>query len=57
VTPEGYGRAAREDVLRRMRSAAGRREDPEAAVLADPHGSAASELFRVAVADLSGCSL
>jgi glutamate-ammonia-ligase adenylyltransferase len=43
----------REDVLRRMRSAAGRKDDPEAAVLA-ARTIRRSELFRIAVADLSG---
>ncbi len=44
---------SREDVLRRMRSAAGRKDDPESAVLA-ARTVRRSELFRVAVADLSG---
>jgi glutamate-ammonia-ligase adenylyltransferase len=44
---------AREDVLRRMRSAAGRKDDPASAVLA-ARTIRRSELFRVAVADLSG---
>jgi [glutamine synthetase] adenylyltransferase / [glutamine synthetase]-adenylyl-L-tyrosine phosphorylase len=44
---------SREDVLRRMRSAAGRKDDPESAVLA-ARTIRRSELFRVAVADLSG---
>ena len=44
---------SREDVLRRMRSAAGRKDDPASAVLA-ARTIRRSELFRVAVADLSG---
>lgn len=44
---------SREDVLRRMRSAAGRKDDPRSAVLA-ARTIRRSELFRVAVADLSG---
>ena len=44
---------AREDVLRRMRSAAGRKDDPQSAVLA-ARTIRRSELFRVAVADLTG---
>jgi glutamate-ammonia-ligase adenylyltransferase len=44
---------AREDLLRRMRAAAGRKDDPESAVLA-ARTIRRSELFRVAVADLSG---
>ncbi|PKW28276.1 bifunctional [glutamine synthetase] adenylyltransferase/[glutamine synthetase]-adenylyl-L-tyrosine phosphorylase [Phycicoccus duodecadis] len=44
---------SREEVLRRMRSAAGRKDDPEAAVLA-ARTIRRSELFRIAVADLSG---
>jgi glutamate-ammonia-ligase adenylyltransferase len=43
----------REDVLRRMRSAAGRKDDPASAVLA-ARTIRRSELFRVAVADLTG---
>jgi glutamate-ammonia-ligase adenylyltransferase len=43
----------REDVLRRMRSAAGRKDDAESAVLA-ARTIRRSELFRIAVADLSG---
>jgi glutamate-ammonia-ligase adenylyltransferase len=43
----------REDLLRRMRSAAGRKDDAESAVLA-ARTIRRSELFRVAVADLSG---
>ncbi|GAA4403226.1 bifunctional [glutamine synthetase] adenylyltransferase/[glutamine synthetase]-adenylyl-L-tyrosine phosphorylase [Fodinibacter luteus] len=43
----------REDVLRRMRSAAGRKDDAESAVLA-ARTIRRSELFRVAVADLTG---
>jgi [glutamine synthetase] adenylyltransferase / [glutamine synthetase]-adenylyl-L-tyrosine phosphorylase len=43
----------REELLRRMRSAAGRKDDPESAVLA-ARTIRRSELFRVAVADLSG---
>jgi glutamate-ammonia-ligase adenylyltransferase len=43
----------REDVLRRMRSAAGRKDDPRSAVLA-ARTIRRSELFRVAVADLTG---
>ena len=46
---------SREDVLRRMRSAAGRKDDPASAVLA-ARTIRRSELFRVAVADLSGRS-
>ncbi len=44
---------SRDDVLRRMRSAAGRKDDREAAVLA-ARTVRRSELFRIAVADLSG---
>jgi [glutamine synthetase] adenylyltransferase / [glutamine synthetase]-adenylyl-L-tyrosine phosphorylase len=44
---------AREDLLRRMRAAAGRKDDPESAVLA-ARTIRRSELFRVAVADLAG---
>ncbi|HMM95921.1 bifunctional [glutamine synthetase] adenylyltransferase/[glutamine synthetase]-adenylyl-L-tyrosine phosphorylase [Phycicoccus sp.] len=44
---------SREDVLRRMRSAAGRKDDAEAAVLA-ARTIRRSELFRIAVADLAG---
>ena len=44
---------SRVDVLRRMRSAAGRKDDPQSAVLA-ARTIRRSELFRVAVADLSG---
>ncbi|WP_392545364.1 bifunctional [glutamine synthetase] adenylyltransferase/[glutamine synthetase]-adenylyl-L-tyrosine phosphorylase [Oryzobacter telluris] len=44
---------SREDVLRRMRSAAGRKDDPTSAVLA-ARTVRRSELFRIAVADLSG---
>jgi glutamate-ammonia-ligase adenylyltransferase len=44
---------SREDVLRRMRSAAGRKDDAEAAVLA-ARTIRRSELFRVAVSDLQG---
>ncbi|MGG5260968.1 bifunctional [glutamine synthetase] adenylyltransferase/[glutamine synthetase]-adenylyl-L-tyrosine phosphorylase [Phycicoccus avicenniae] len=44
---------SREDVLRRMRSAAGRKDDAESAVLA-ARTIRRSELFRVAVADLEG---
>ena len=43
----------REDVLRRMRSAAGRKDDPESAVAA-ARTIRRSELFRLAVADLTG---
>ncbi|MBM6403667.1 bifunctional [glutamine synthetase] adenylyltransferase/[glutamine synthetase]-adenylyl-L-tyrosine phosphorylase [Phycicoccus sp. CSK15P-2] len=43
----------REEVLRRMRSAAGRKDDAESAVLA-ARTIRRSELFRVAVADLGG---
>ena len=46
---------SREDVLDRMRSAAGRKDDAESAVLA-ARTIRRSELFRVAVADLSGSS-
>ncbi len=44
---------SREDLLRRMRSAAGRKDDPASAVLA-ARTIRRSELFRVAVADLTG---
>ena len=44
---------SRDDVLRRMRSAAGRKDDPQSAVLA-ARTIRRSELFRIAVADLSG---
>ncbi|MEO7421305.1 MAG: bifunctional [glutamine synthetase] adenylyltransferase/[glutamine synthetase]-adenylyl-L-tyrosine phosphorylase [Ornithinibacter sp.] len=44
---------SREDLVRRMRSAAGRKDDPESAVLA-ARTIRRSELFRIAVADLSG---
>ncbi|WP_377643092.1 bifunctional [glutamine synthetase] adenylyltransferase/[glutamine synthetase]-adenylyl-L-tyrosine phosphorylase [Oryzobacter terrae] len=44
---------SREELLRRMRSAAGRKDDREAAVLA-ARTVRRSELFRIAVADLSG---
>ena len=50
---EGLQPRRREDVLRRMRSAAGRKDDPDAAVLA-ARTIRRSELFRVAVADLAG---
>ncbi len=43
----------REDLVRRMRSAAGRKDDPETAVLA-ARTIRRSELFRIAVADLAG---
>ena len=43
----------RDDVLRRMRSAAGRKDDPASAVLA-ARTIRRSELFRIAVADLTG---
>jgi glutamate-ammonia-ligase adenylyltransferase len=43
----------REELLRRMRSAAGRKDDAESAVLA-ARTIRRSELFRVAVADLTG---
>ncbi|HET7761240.1 MAG TPA: bifunctional [glutamine synthetase] adenylyltransferase/[glutamine synthetase]-adenylyl-L-tyrosine phosphorylase [Phycicoccus sp.] len=43
----------REDLLRRMRSAAGRKDDAESAVLA-ARTIRRSELFRVAVGDLAG---
>jgi glutamate-ammonia-ligase adenylyltransferase len=43
----------REDLLRRMRSAAGRKDDAESAVLA-ARTIRRSELFRLAVADLGG---
>ncbi len=43
----------REELVRRMRSAAGRKDDPEAAVHA-ARTVRRSELFRLAVADLSG---
>ncbi|GGL25736.1 bifunctional [glutamine synthetase] adenylyltransferase/[glutamine synthetase]-adenylyl-L-tyrosine phosphorylase [Phycicoccus endophyticus] len=48
LTPRSRG-----EVLRRMRSAAGRKDDPEAAVLA-ARTIRRSELFRIAVADLGG---
>ncbi len=51
--PGGLRPRPRDEVERRMRSAAGRKEDPEAAVLA-ARGIRRSELFRVAVADLTG---
>ncbi len=44
---------SREDVLRRMRSAAGRKDDAESAVLA-ARTIRRSELFRIAVSDLQG---
>ncbi|MEO6789353.1 MAG: bifunctional [glutamine synthetase] adenylyltransferase/[glutamine synthetase]-adenylyl-L-tyrosine phosphorylase, partial [Ornithinibacter sp.] len=44
---------SREDLVRRMQSAAGRKDDPESAVLA-ARTIRRSELFRIAVADLSG---
>ena len=44
---------SRDDLLRRMRSAAGRKDDPASAVLA-ARTIRRSELFRVAVADLTG---
>ncbi|QKE85012.1 bifunctional [glutamine synthetase] adenylyltransferase/[glutamine synthetase]-adenylyl-L-tyrosine phosphorylase [Arthrobacter sp. NEB 688] len=44
---------SRDDVLRRMRSAAGRKDDAESAVLA-ARVIRRSELFRIAVADLAG---
>ncbi|NHA67748.1 bifunctional [glutamine synthetase] adenylyltransferase/[glutamine synthetase]-adenylyl-L-tyrosine phosphorylase [Phycicoccus flavus] len=50
---EGMTPRPRAEVLRRMRSAAGRKDDPEAAVLA-ARTIRRSELFRVAVADLGG---
>ena len=43
---------SREDILRRMRAAAGRRDDPEAAV-ASIRAIRRAEFFRVAVADLT----
>ena len=43
----------REDLLRRMRSAAGRKDDAESAVLA-ARTIRRSELFRIAVGDLAG---
>jgi glutamate-ammonia-ligase adenylyltransferase len=49
----GLSPRSREDLLRRMRSAAGRKDDPASAVLA-ARTIRRSELFRVAVADLSG---
>ncbi len=51
--PGGMTPRSREEVLRRMRSAAGRKDDAESAVLA-ARTIRRSELFRVAVADLSG---
>ena len=51
--PGGLRPRTREEIERRMRSAAGRKEDPESAVLA-ARGIRRSELFRVAVADLTG---
>ena len=51
--PAGTTPRSREDVLRRMRSAAGRKDDAESAVLA-ARTIRRSELFRIAVADLGG---
>ncbi len=51
--PAGLTPRSREDVLRRMRAAAGRKDDVEAAVLA-ARTIRRSELFRIAVADLGG---
>lgn len=48
---DGLRPRSREELLRRMRSAAGRREDPEAAVAAI-RAIRRAEIFRVAVADL-----
>ena len=53
MTPSGLKPRPRDDVLRRMRSAAGRKDDPASAVLA-ARTIRRSELFRVAVADLTG---
>ena len=52
-TAAGLRPQPREDVLRRMRAAAGRKDDPDAAVLA-ARTIRRSELFRVVVADLGG---
>ena len=51
--PGGLQPRARADLERRMRSAAGRKDDPAAAVLA-ARAIRRSELFRIAVADLTG---
>jgi [glutamine synthetase] adenylyltransferase / [glutamine synthetase]-adenylyl-L-tyrosine phosphorylase len=51
--PAGLTPRDRDDLLRRMRSAAGRKDDPEAAVLA-ARAIRRSELFRIAAADLVG---
>ena len=45
---------SREDVLRRMRSAAGRKDDPASRGARRRARSAGRELFRIAVADLTG---
>ena len=50
---DGLTPRSREALLRRMRAAAGRREDPEAAVAAI-RAIRRAELFRVGVADLQG---
>lgn len=51
--PQGLEPRSREDILRRMRAAAGRRESPEGAVAA-VRAIRRAEYFRVAVADLAG---
>lgn len=48
---DGLRPRAREDLLRRMRAAAGRRDDPDAAVAAI-RAIRRAEIFRIAVADL-----
>ena len=49
----GLAPRPREDLTRRMAAAAGRKDDPERAVLA-ARGIRRQELFRIAVADLTG---
>ncbi|NLX00432.1 MAG: bifunctional [glutamine synthetase] adenylyltransferase/[glutamine synthetase]-adenylyl-L-tyrosine phosphorylase [Actinomycetales bacterium] len=51
--PRGLTPQSREDILRRMRAAAGRRPDPVEAITA-ARGIRRTELFRIAVADLAG---
>jgi [glutamine synthetase] adenylyltransferase / [glutamine synthetase]-adenylyl-L-tyrosine phosphorylase len=51
--PGGLRPLSRDDLVRRMRAAAGRQEDPDRAVRA-ARAMRRQELFRVAVADLSG---
>ncbi len=51
--PGGLSPRRREDVVKRMRSAAGRKDDPDTAVGA-ARGIRRAEMFRVAVADLLG---